>query len=96
MYWALTQEAAKQLGAGYILAGEVQVKGGGTWAYQFSDRQLHHMAQLIAGKNRQEATVLLLEQPGVSQVAMTVSGIEHTSLPADAGKIRFPVLSRPL
>jgi hypothetical protein len=74
----------------------LHVMGAGTWAYQFSDRQLHHMAQLIAGKSRQEATTLLLEQPGVSQVAMTVSGVEQTSLPTNTGRIRFLVLSRSL
>jgi VCBS repeat-containing protein len=70
------------------------VKGTGTWAYQFSDPQLRHMAQLITGKSRQEATTVLLEQRGVSQVAMTVSGMEQTSLPADAGRIHLLVLSR--
>jgi hypothetical protein len=114
---AVTQEAAKQLGTGYSLTGEVQVTdvtatsslvkdhahgaqvlqvtGVGTWAYQFSDAQLHQMAHLIAGKSRPEATTLLLEQPGVSQVAMSVSGTDTSTLPADPGKIRLLVLSRP-
>lgn len=74
----------------------LHVMGAGTWAYQFSDTALHHMAQLIAGKRRQEATTLLFEQPGVSQVAMTISGVAQASLPADAGRIRFLLLSRPL
>jgi VCBS repeat-containing protein len=72
----------------------LQVRGTGTWAYQFSDAQLRQMAQLIAGKNRQEATTVLLAQRGVSQVAMTVSGMEQTRLPADAGRIHLLVLSR--
>jgi hypothetical protein len=114
---AVTQEAAKQLGTGYSLTGEVQVTGVtatpslvkdhahraqvlqvtgvGTWAYQFSDAQLHQMAHLIAGKSRPEATTLLLEQPGVSQVATSVSGTDTSTLPADPGKIRLLVLSRP-
>jgi VCBS repeat-containing protein len=72
----------------------LQIRGVGTWAYQFSDTQLRQMAQLIVGKNRQEAITLLLAQRGVSQVAMTVSGMEQTSLPADAGRIHLLVLSR--
>jgi hypothetical protein len=113
---ALTQEATRQAGPGYTLAGAVQVtsvnvtpslakdhqhgtlvlqvRGTGTWAYQFSDAQLHQMAQLIAGKSRQEATNLLLEQRGVSQVAMTVSGMGQTRLPTDASRIHLLVLSR--
>ncbi len=72
----------------------LHVKGAGTWAYQFSDTQLRQLAQLIAGKSRVQATTLLLVQPGVSQVAMTVSGMGQTSLPADAGRIHLLVLSR--
>ena len=72
----------------------LQMKGIGTWAYQFSDRQLHQMAQLIAGKSRKQATILLLEQPGVSQVAMTVSGTG--TLPTDSGRIHLLVLNRPV
>jgi VCBS repeat-containing protein len=72
----------------------LQVRGTGTWAYQFSDTQLRQMAQVITGKNRQEATTLLLAQRGVSQVAMTVSGMGQTRLPADAGRIHLLVLSR--
>ncbi|HEY6411338.1 MAG TPA: baseplate J/gp47 family protein [Ktedonobacteraceae bacterium] len=72
----------------------LHVRGMGTWAYQFSDTQLHEMAQLIAGKSREQATNLLLAQPGVSQVAMTVSGVQQTDLPADAGQIHLLVLSR--
>jgi hypothetical protein len=108
---ALTQEAARQVGAGYLLSGAVQltgvivtpspvkeqqhralvlqVRGVGTWAYQFSDTQLRQMTQRIAGKSREQATNWLLAQPGVSQVAMTVSGMGQTRLPADAGRIHI-------
>jgi hypothetical protein len=72
----------------------LQVRGIGAWGYQFSDEQLRQMTQLIAGKNRQEATTLLLAQRGVSQVAMTVSGMGQTSLPVEAGRIHLLVLSR--
>ncbi len=70
------------------------LKGVGTWAYQFSDGQLRQMAHLIAGKSRQEATLLLLEHLGVSQVAMTVSGTSTSTLTADPGKMHFLILSR--
>jgi hypothetical protein len=70
------------------------VRGVGTWAYQFSDDQLRQIAQLIADKSREQATTLLLEQRGVSQVAMTVSGMGQTRLPADTGRIHLLVLSR--
>jgi hypothetical protein len=63
-------------------------------AVEISDTQLRQLAQLIVGKNRQEATTLLLAQRGVSQVAMTVSGMEQTRLPTDAGRIHLLVLSR--
>jgi hypothetical protein len=43
---------------------------------------------------RLEATTLLLEQRGVSQVAMPVSGMEQTSLPTDSSRIHLLVLSR--
>jgi hypothetical protein len=72
----------------------LQVRGVGTWAYQFSDAQLRRMAQMLAEKNRHEATVLLLAQPGVSQVAMSIAGTDTNSFPADAGRIRVLVLSR--
>jgi hypothetical protein len=49
---------------------------------------------LIACKNRQEAITLLLAQQVVSQVAMTVSGMEQTRLPADVGQIHLLVLTR--
>jgi VCBS repeat-containing protein len=70
------------------------VKCTGTWAYQFSDTQLRQIAQLIAGKSREQATTLLFAQRGVSQVAMTVSGMGQSSLPADASRIHLLVLSR--
>jgi VCBS repeat-containing protein len=70
------------------------IRGTGTWAYQFSDEQLRQMAQLIAGKSREQAITVLLEQRGVSQVAMTVSGMGQTRLPTNAGRIHLLVLSR--
>jgi len=69
----------------------LQVKGIGTWSYQFSNEQLQHIAQVIAGKSRQQATQRLLHTPGVSRVVMTVAG-GSTSLPTDARNIHVLVL----
>ena len=74
----------------------LQVSGTGTWAYQFDDVHLQQMAHLIAGKSRAQATQLLLHQPGVSQVSVTVSSGtgSPTSVPADASRIHLLVFYR--
>ena len=72
----------------------LQVSGTGTWAYRFDDAHLQHMAQLVAGKSRQQATQVLLHFPGVNQVSMTISGTDSSNLPADAGRIHLLVLYR--
>jgi VCBS repeat-containing protein len=72
----------------------LQVSGTGTWAYRFDDAHLQHMAQLVAGKSRQQATQVLLHFPGVNQVSMTISGTDSSNLPADASRIHLLVLYR--
>jgi hypothetical protein len=69
----------------------LSVQGTGTWAYQFSEADLQHLSHLIAGKNRQQATALLLDQPGVGEVAMSAD-----ALPSDPQHIRVLVLYRPV
>lgn len=71
----------------------LQVSGTGTWVYQFDDSSLQHMAHLIAGKSEQQATKMLLQLPGVSQISLNVSG-GSTTLPADASRIHLLVLFR--
>ena len=72
----------------------LQVKGTGMWAYGFTDAQLHMLAMRIAGKSRAQATSLLLDTPGVSQVVMNVSGMTAT-LPTDPARIHLLVLYQP-
>jgi Baseplate J-like protein len=72
----------------------LQVKGTGVWAYRFSDTQLHTLGVRMAGKSRAQATALLLDTPGVSQVVMNVSG-GTTTLPTDPARIHLLVLYQP-
>ena len=72
----------------------LQVKGTGVWAYRFTDAQLHTLALRMAGKSRAQATSLLLDTPGVSQVVMNVSG-GTTTLPTDPARIHLLVLYQP-
>jgi hypothetical protein len=72
----------------------MQVKGTGMWAYRFTDAQLHTLATRIAGKSREQATSLLLDTPGVSQVVMNVSGGTAT-LPTDPARIHLLVVYQP-
>ena len=64
------------------------------WAYRFTDARLHTLAARIAGKSRAQATSLLLDTPGVSQVVMNVSGMTAT-LPTDPSRIHLLVLYQP-
>lgn len=102
----LQKQAAQHLSTRYALSGAVTttitkvtakgtvllltVKGTSTFVYQFSLADLQHMALVIADKNNTEATRLLAEQPGVSQVEMNTSG----KLPVDAGHIHVLVVEQ--
>jgi Baseplate J-like protein len=78
------------LGGSFLL----QVKVTGVWAYRFTDSQSHTLAVRIAGKSREQATSLLMDTPGVSQVVMQVSGVT-TTLPTDPARIHLLVLYQP-
>lgn len=81
----MNQQAAKQLGQGYVLTGAIQssmsttsqhqksialhVTCAATYAYQMSQEQEQALARLVAGKSTTQATDLLLHQPGVQTVA---------------------------
>jgi len=102
----LARQTRYQLGTSYALVGSVTttiltakaeagtflftVKGTGTWAYQFTLAELQHLAQQIAGKSAREATVILLQQPGVSQVELGTT----VTLPANAGRIHVLVIEQ--
>jgi len=79
--------AEKVAASGKLL---LTVKGTGTCAYQFSLFQLQHLAQLVAGKSASEATSILLQQPGVSQVELGTSG----TLPPNASRIHVLVVEQ--
>ena len=66
-------------------------QGTGVWAYQFTEAALHQLSSLIAGKSQQQATALLLHQPGVAEVAMSAG-----TLPTDPQRIRVLALYRPV
>ena len=54
---------------------DVQVSAMGKWKYhQFTTGQKLKMAKLIARKTVSEAKALLLQQPGVTDVSIKVSG----------------------
>ncbi len=102
----MSGEAQVQLGGDSTLLGALQVtiqqvkrrgstitltaQGTGAWAYQFSEAELEHFTTLVAGKSAQQATTLLLHQPGVSAVAM-----DANALPANPQQIRILALYRP-
>lgn len=60
---------------------DLVVNASGVWAYQFTDTQRTHLASLIAGKSSQDAKTLLLKQPGVHTVTITLTGVGVTMLP---------------
>ncbi|MFL5662826.1 MAG: serine/threonine protein kinase [Ktedonobacteraceae bacterium] len=63
------------------------------WVYQFSDAQKQAMAKLIAGKNENDANMLLLKQRGVKQADIRLAVGYGNTLPADAGQITVVVES---
>ncbi|MEO7021910.1 MAG: hypothetical protein ABI234_17285 [Ktedonobacteraceae bacterium] len=63
----------------------------GMWAYQFSNTQRTSMARLIAGQSSQNARAKLLQQPGVHDVAITLSGVGVTTVPGDVTHITLNV-----
>ncbi len=75
-------------GAQGTLTLAMQVSG--TWAYQFSELQMQHLTQVIAGKSAPAARTLLLQQAGVAQVEMNTDG--STTLPTDPDHIHLLVI----
>lgn len=54
----------------------------GIWVYQFSTAQKQALANMVAGKSKADALALLVQQPGVSQAEIAISGGGNT-LPQD-------------
>jgi hypothetical protein len=63
----------------------------GIWAYQFSAAQRAHFASLIASKSAQNARSVLLGQPGVQNVTITLTGVGVTTMPGDLNRITINV-----
>ncbi len=66
------------------------VKATGQWMYQFQPSQLQHLAALIAGQSKAQATQRLLGAPGVQSVSITTTHTER--LPTDLNQIHLLLL----
>ena len=73
----------------------LQVKAEGIWVFQFSDAQKRALANMLAGKSKQDAQALLVKQPGVAKADIVVSGGDGNTLPADPSQISIVVQSVP-
>ncbi|MGB8346662.1 MAG: baseplate J/gp47 family protein, partial [Ktedonobacteraceae bacterium] len=73
---------------------DLVIKTQGVWVYQFSDAAKTHLAQLIAGKSKDAALALLLQQAGVAQASISIAN-NGTTLPTDPTQISFTVQSVP-
>ena len=67
------------------------VKASGTWVYQFTPAVKTSLAKLIAGKTKEQATALLLQQPGIGSVTITIANGD--TLPTDYTQINIAVPS---
>jgi VCBS repeat-containing protein len=74
---------------------QLQVNAQGVWAYQFSAVQRARFASLIVGKSSQDAQTLLLQQPGVHSVTITLTGSGADSVPGDTKHITINVEAVP-
>jgi hypothetical protein len=86
----LTQAKVADASQGTIA---IAVQAGGFWAFQFNDTQKQNLAKLIAGKARQDAQALLLQQPGVAQANIALSS--GNTLPAGPNQITIVVQNLP-
>lgn len=71
----------------------ISVHASGLWLFQFNDTQKQNLAQLIAGKSKQDAQAQLLQQMGVAQADISLSN-GHT-LPTSSNQITIVVQSLP-
>lgn len=74
----------------------LEVKGTGVWTYQFSQDQLMRMATMIAGKKKNQATHILLQEVGVHRTSINVTGSDTLILPNDPRQIHFLLLNETL
>ncbi len=66
-------------------AVDLEVKGVGTWAYQFSQEQLEHLKTMIVGKSETQAKAIILQVPGTRTVSLTFKNT--TSISTDTKNI---------
>jgi hypothetical protein len=76
-------------------ATALQMSAQGVWRYQVNDAQKRDLAQLVAGKNRDAAKALLLRQPGIHDVEITLSHIASSRLPTDPHSIAIQIQAPP-
>ena len=69
------------------------VKAEGVWYYLFNDATKKNLVKLIAGKSEADAKTLLLQQPGVSGVQITIAS--GTKLPTDPASISIVIKAVP-
>ena len=67
----------------------------GIWRYQVHDAQERELAKLVAGKKRDTAKALLLRQPGIHDVGITLSRIASGTLPTDPRAIAVQIQAPP-
>jgi hypothetical protein len=67
------------------------VNAAGVWAYQFTDAQRAHLASLITARSSQDAQAILLRQPGVHAVTITLTGVGVTTVPSDTRHITIDI-----
>jgi hypothetical protein len=71
-------------------AYQLAVQSRGTWVYQFSEGALIDLKAEISGKNKQQATQLLLHTAGVQDVSLGNVG----TLPSDPQRIHILLLTQ--
>lgn len=107
--YALLTASVPLVGKGYVINGTlltstlstivthgsvtVSVKCVGSLVYQFSPLEKHIIIMLIAGKERSQATNVLIHFRGIDQVIITLSR-QGAILPTEMSSIRIVVLKR--
>ena len=70
----------------------IAVRVDAAYVYHLSQSETHHLAILIAGKNKQQAQHILLAEPGIQGVA--IQAANTTTLPTDPMRMKFLIFYR--
>ncbi len=65
----------------------------GTWVYQITPPMQQHLAQLLAGKPKQQAITILLQFPGIKAASIQLAA-GNTTVPANSNDIHLIVMYR--